>query len=231
MKAVILAGGLGRRLLPYTTILPKPLMPLGDKPVLEIVLSYLKKNGIEDVTICIGHLGQFIRAFFGDGEKLGLRICYSEEDSARGTAGPLDLIRAEMTESFLVMNGDILSDLDLASFRRFHLEQGNVATVAVYQRQLPVDFGVVDLDGADGIIGWEEKPVLDYLVSTGLYLFESRILDYVSPGAYLDIPDLVRALISAGEKVGGYRHKGYWLDIGRPDDYEQACREFGRVPR
>jgi len=227
MKAVILAGGLGRRLLPYTTILPKPLMPLGEKPVLEIVLGYLKKNGIEEVTICIGHLGQFIRTFFGDGSKLGLRIRYSEEESARGTAGPLDLIRGEIKETFLVMNGDILSDIDLAAFGDFHRRQGNAATVTVFQRQVPVDFGVVQLDAQDRITGWDEKPTLNYLVSTGLYLFEPKALDYVPSQVRFDIPDLIRALCAGGEKVGGYRHNGYWLDIGRLDDYEQACRDLG----
>ena len=226
MKAVILAGGLGKRLLPYTMIFPKPLMPLGEKPVLEIVLTYLKKNGIDDVTICIGHLGGLIRTFFGDGSQLGSHIRYSEETSALGTAGPLDLIRAELTGSFLVMNGDVLSDLDLASFRDFHLQQGNVATVAVVQRQVPIDFGVVHLDERDRITAWDEKPTLNYLVSTGLYLFEPRALDYLPHQAYFDIPDLIRALCVGNEKVGGYCHKGYWLDIGRHDDYEQACRDF-----
>jgi NDP-sugar pyrophosphorylase family protein len=228
MKAVVLAGGLGRRLMPYTTILPKPLMPIGDRPVLEIVLQYLKINGVDDVTICIGHLGQLIRAFFDDGSKLGLCIRYSEEDTALGTAGPLDLIRDEIAETILVMNGDILTDIDLSAFLRFHREQGNIATVALVERHVPIDFGIVNVDPENRITGWDEKPKLDYLVSTGLYLLDPKALDYLPKKAFFNIPDLILALRAGGERVGAFRHQGYWLDIGRPDDYEQACRDYDK---
>jgi NDP-sugar pyrophosphorylase family protein len=222
MKAIILAGGLGRRLLPYTVMLPKPLMPLGEKPVLETVLNYLRGHGIEDVTLCIGHLGSLLRAYFGDGSGLGLRLRYSEEKS---------LLREELTETFLMMNGDVLSDLDLAAFGDLHRCQAHAATVAVCAREVAVDFGVIHLDGRDRITGLEEKPTLRYLVSAGIYLFEPRVLDLIPRHAFFDIPDLIRALCTRGESVGAYRHPGFWLDIGRPDDYEQACRDFVPPPR
>jgi NDP-mannose synthase len=225
MKAVILAGGRGTRLLPHTADMPKPLVPIGGKPVLELVLAYLRRQGVTDAVLSTGHLGEMIRTVFQDGSRFGLRLEYSQEDTALGTAGPLDLIRDRLTETFLVVNGDVLTDLDLARFRASHETAANAATVALCERTVTVDFGVVRLEPVDRVTAWDEKPVLTHTVSMGLYLVEPAVLRHVPRRRFLDIPDLVRALIQSGSRVGGYRHEGYWLDIGRLDDYARANRE------
>ena len=226
MKAVVLAGGQGARLAPYTRILPKPLMPIGDMPILEVLLRQMKRAGIEDVILTVGHLAQLLRTFFLDGSQWGLNICYSYEQKPLGTAGPLSLIQEELDSTFLVTNGDVLTTLDLQELLAFHRSQGSIATIAVHRRQVKIDLGVVQWDGSDRICGYIEKPTYDYTVSMGIYVFEPEVLKYVPYDLYLDFPDLVLKLIAAGEKVSGYKFDGYWMDLGRPDDYAQAGRDF-----
>ena len=225
MKAVVLAGGKGTRLAPYTHILPKPLMPIGDMPILEVLLRQMKRAGVDEVVLTVGHLAQLLQAFFLDGKQWGLRIHYSYEDQPLGTAGPLSLIEC-LDETFLVSNGDVLTTLDLEELIRFHKEHGGIATIAVHRRQVRIDLGVVQWNGGDTICGYIEKPVYDYTVSMGIYVFEPRVLEYIPRNRYLDFPDLVLKLIAAGEKVTGYTFAGYWKDLGRPDDYEEAARDF-----
>jgi len=227
MKAVILAGGKGRRLHPYTTNFPKPLMPIGEKPILEIVIQQLKQAGFKHILIATGHLEELIRAYFQDGTKQGVQIDYSKEEEPLGTAGPLNLLRDQLTETFLLMNGDVLSDLDFSKFLEFHRNQGSTATVALSRRQVEIDFGVVHLTNEQGFSRWEEKPVIPYLVSTGIYLFEPQALDYLPPSSFFNLPDLIVKLHENQQKVACYIHEGEWLDIGRGEDYEKACRDFG----
>jgi NDP-sugar pyrophosphorylase family protein len=225
MKTVILAGGKGRRLAPYTTILPKPLMPIGDMPILEVILRQLKNHGCEEVTMAVGHLSELLIAFFNDGKKYGLKINYSFEDQPLGTAGPLSQIK-NLDESFIVMNGDLLTDLNYSNLYSFHKEQNAIATIATYHRQVKIDFGVIETDQNNTIQKFIEKPGLDYKVSMGIYVFNPEVLNYIKPETYFDFPDLVKLLINSGEKVVSYPFHGYWLDIGRPDDYEKAINEF-----
>jgi NDP-mannose synthase len=225
MKAVVLAGGKGARLAPYTRILPKPLMPIGDMPILEVLLRQMKQAGIEDVILTVGHLAQLLRTFFMDGEQWGMNISYSYEESPLGTAGPLSLIEG-LDSTFLVTNGDVLTTLDLQEVLNFHREQGSIATIAVHKRQIKIDLGVVQWNGGNCISGYIEKPTYDYTVSMGIYVFEPRVLNFIPYNLYLDFPDLVLKLIAAGEKVTGYRFDGYWMDLGRPDDYAQAAEDF-----
>jgi NDP-mannose synthase len=225
MKAVILAGGKGARLAPYTKILPKPLMPIGDRPILEVMLLQMKAAGIDDIVLTVGHLSELLRAFFQDGSQLGLRIAYSYENSPLGTAGPVALVDG-LDTTFLVTNGDVLTTLDLRKLICFHREQNAVATIAVHQRQAKVDLGVVQWNGGCEIKGYLEKPTYDYTVSMGIYVFEPAVLEFIPRGQYLDFPDLVRKLIAAEKKVVGFRFDGYWEDLGRPDDYERASRDF-----
>ena len=225
MKAVVLAGGKGTRLAPYTRILPKPLMPIGDMPILEVLLRQMKRAGVEEVVLTVGHLAQLLQAFFLDGSQWGLQIQYSYENQPLGTAGPLALIEG-LEETFLVTNGDVLTTLDLRGLVDFHRAQGGLATIAVHHRQVRIDLGVVQWNGGNTIAGYIEKPVYDYTVSMGLYVFEPRVLEYIPRDRYLDFPDLVLKLIAAGEKVVGYHFEGYWKDLGRPDDYEEAARDF-----
>lgn len=225
MKAIVLAGGKGTRLAPYTKILPKPLMPIGDMPILEILLRQLKRAGVDEAVLTVGHLAELLRAFFQDGERLGLRICYSYEDHPLGTAGPLSLVKG-LDDTFLVANGDVLTTLDLRSLVGYHRESHAAATIAMHRRKVKIDLGVIQRNGENEIIGYVEKPTYEFHVSMGIYVFEPHVLDYIPCDQYLDFPDLVLRLIKAGERVIGYPFEGYWQDLGRPDDYEQAVQEF-----
>jgi NDP-sugar pyrophosphorylase family protein len=227
MKAVVLAGGEGRRLAPYTRIIPKPLMPIGDKPILEILLQQMKRAGIKDVTLAVGHLSDLMRLFFQDGSRLGMNISYSYEAKPLGTSGPLANVRG-LDDTFLVTNGDVLTTLDFPDLFAFHKEQGGIATIATHKRKVNINLGVVELNGDHSIKGYREKPSIEYLVSMGVYIFELRILEYIPKDQYLDFPDLVLRLVEAGEKVTGYVFDGYWEDLGRPDDYERASADFER---
>jgi len=228
MQAVVLAGGKGTRLAPYTNVLPKPLMPIGDMPILEVLLRQMKSAGIDEVVLTVGHLAELLEAFFKNGERFGLRIRYSIEDTPLGTAGPLAMVGG-LEETFFVCNGDILTTLDLKDMIRFHHQQGGIATIAMHHRQVKINLGVIQTNGDHEIIGYMEKPSLDYMVSMGIYIFEPMILKYIEPNCYLDFPDLVLKLLSAGERVCGYRFDGYWQDLGNPDDYENAQKDFAKM--
>ena len=226
MKAVILAGGKGTRLAPYTKILPKPLVPIGDMPILEILLRQLKKAGVDHVILTVGHLAELLQAFFQEGQRFGLKIDYSIENSPLGTAGPLSLIGSQLTDTFLVSNGDVLTTLDIRELIASHCRSGAVATIASHARKVKIDLGVLQFNGSDEVTDYIEKPTYDFCVSMGIYIFEPSVLEYIPYNQYLDFPDLVLKLISAKEKVIGYRYDGYWQDLGRIEDYEQAVQEF-----
>jgi NDP-sugar pyrophosphorylase family protein len=225
MRAVVLAGGKGTRLAPYTTILPKPLMPIGDMPILEVLLRQMKRAGINHVVLTVGHLGSLLRAYFGDGTQWNLDITYSSEDVPLGTAGPLSLVKG-LDKTFLVTNGDVLTTLDLKKLIAFHKNKGGIATIAAHQRQVKIDLGVLEWGGEERISGYIEKPSREYTVSIGIYVFEPCVLEYIPEGKYLDFPDLILKLIASGETVNGYTFDGYWMDLGRPDDYVQANDDF-----
>ena len=225
MKAIVLAGGKGARLAPYTRILPKPLMPIGDMPILEVLLLQMKMAGINDIVLTVGHLSELLRTFFQDGRQLGLNILYSYERFPLGTAGPIAMIDG-LTETFLVTNGDVLTTLNLRDLIRFHREQKAAATIAVHERQVKIDLGVIQWNGNYELKGYVEKPVYDYTVSMGIYVFEPTVLSHIPREQYLDFPDLIKKLLTAGEKVTGFKFNGYWEDLGRVDDYERASRDF-----
>lgn len=225
MKAVVLAGGKGTRLAPYTYILPKPLMPIGDLPILEVLLRQMKRAGIDEVVLSVGHMAALLQAYFQDGSRWGVHIHYSYEETPLGTAGPLALLK-DMTDTFLVCNGDVLTTLALSELIQFHRDQSATATIAMHQRRVRIDYGVIHCDGGNAIVGYTEKPSYDYLVSMGIYVFEPHVLEYIPPNQYMDFPDLVIELIAAGERVAGYPFEGYWQDLGRPDDYQEAAQDF-----
>jgi NDP-sugar pyrophosphorylase family protein len=230
-RAVILAGGVGSRLRPYTTVLPKPLMPVGDRPVLEIVIGQLARAKFERVTIATGHLAQLIEAYFGDGRRFGVAIDYFREDEPLGTVGALSSIE-DLDEDFLVMNGDILTDLNYRALMAHHCNGGQIATIAAHTRSVEVSLGVLrcenDLD-KDRVTGYIEKPTMTWEVSMGVYCFSPRARDHIPVGRRLDFPDLVLKLIAAGEAVRVWRCEDYWLDIGRSEDYVQAQEDFERL--
>lgn len=229
MKAVILAGGKGTRLAPYTYVLPKPMMPIGDKAILEVLMRQMKRAGINHVVLTVGHLAGLMQAFFQDGAQWDLDISYSFEAKPLGTAGPLALV-PNLDKSFLVTNGDVLTLLNFNDFFAFHHEHGGICTIAMYNRQVHIDLGVIEQNNGDFVItGYVEKPTLSYRVSMGIYMFEPRVLDYIPKNEYLDFPDLVKILLANGERIVGYPYSGYWRDLGNPGDYTQACLDFEQM--
>ena len=225
MKVVILSGGKGSRLYPYTVVLPKPLMPVGDLPILEVILRQLRCCRLTDITLAVGHLGNLIQTFFGDGSKWGMNIKYSFEDQPLGTVGPLACLK-DLKQTFMVMNGDLLTTLDYSRLVEFHKEQKAIATVASQKRSVDVDFGVIQKDQDGRMAKYIEKPKLSYLVSMGIYIFEPEILDFIPKGEKLDFPELMQILLEGDRKVAIYESSDFWLDIGRPDDYQKAVEEF-----
>ncbi|HEX7320797.1 MAG TPA: sugar phosphate nucleotidyltransferase [bacterium] len=229
MRAVILAGGKGSRLAPYTTILPKPLMPVGEKSILEIVIRQLKHYGFRKITLAIGYQGELIRTLFQDGKSLGVAIEYSEELAPLGTAAPLLLIE-NLPDTFLVMNGDILTDLDYSAFIEFHKQNKATATIGLCQKKQEVDLGIIEADEEGRVSNYIEKPSMTYEVSMGIYMFEIEVLKYLKKGLRLDMPDLIKLLVRGNHRVLGYRHTGYWHDIGRIEDFNAATELFNRDP-
>jgi NDP-sugar pyrophosphorylase family protein len=227
MRAVILAGGKGTRLAPYTTIFPKPLMPINDMPILEIVIRQLQRHGFDNLTLAVGYLAELLMAYCGDGGKFGVKLNYSREENPLGTAGPLALI-PNLNETFLVMNGDLLTTIDYNALFQYHRERGALATIACYQRSVKIDFGVIEASPDNWITNYIEKPTQHYSVSMGVYIFEPEIMNYIPNGEYLDLPDLVKKLLAAQKGVNVFKFDGYWLDIGRHDDYEKAIAEFAQ---
>jgi NDP-mannose synthase len=224
-RAVILAGGLGTRLAPYTTVFPKPLMPVAGKPVLELVLRRLRRQGIERATLAVSYLEELIRAFFGDGSKLGMELDYYREETPLGTVGVLAMLD-DLPDPCLVMNGDVLTTIDIAAMARVHATQHAVMTVATQPREVRIDYGVLETDGQGHIGGYREKPVLKYVVSAGVNLIGAQASRCLRRGEPCDIPTLVTRLIAQGVPVAAYHPDAYWRDIGRPDDYEAANAEF-----
>jgi NDP-sugar pyrophosphorylase family protein len=220
IDVVVLAGGKGTRLRPYTTVLPKPLMPVGDMPVLEILLRRLAAAGFSRINLAVGHLAELIEAYFGDGKRLGVEVVYWREDEPLGTAGPL----AEMeltSDRVLVMNGDLLTTLEFGPFVEAHLSSGAATTLAVRRREIPIEFGVVRVDG-ETVVAFDEKPVITYDVSMGVYVFEQRVVSLVPHGVKYDFPDLLGAVLEHGWPVHAHRSTDVWVDLGRIEDYELA---------
>jgi NDP-sugar pyrophosphorylase family protein len=230
-RAVILAGGEGTRLRPYTTVLPKPLMPIGDRPVLDIVVRQLKAHGFQRITLATGYLAELIEAFFRDGEAYGIPIDYYREREPLGTVGALALIEGLAEEHVLVMNGDVLTDIDYGALLERHRASDAAATIATKERNVQVSLGVLRFGEEDPtrLTGYDEKPRIDYTASMGVYCFAPRALAHITPGERLEFPDLILRLIAAGETVRAWPSEDYWLDIGRHDDYEQALEEFEQV--
>ncbi len=224
MQAIILAGGKGTRLKPFTSNFPKPLVPIGDKPILEIVLKQLKHFGFTDITIAVNHLAELIMAFFGDGSKLGLKIKYSIEDTPLGTAGPLSIID-DLDDNFLVMNGDLLTTLNFKELFDYHLNNNAIATITTYKKELKIDLGVLEIQN-NNLVDYIEKPVYSFNVSTGIYIFNKKIIKELPFNVKYDLPDLIKKLLANKKSVNCFSKDFFWLDIGRVDDYENALEIF-----
>lgn len=224
-RAIVLAGGKGTRLRPYTVVLPKPLMPIGEYPILEVVVRQLVRHGFEQITIAVNHQAELIKAFFGDGSKWGVLIDYSLEDKPLGTMGPLRLI-SDLPENFLVMNGDILTDLDFGRFYQQHVMSNHLFTISSHQRQQVIDYGVLETDASQRLIVFREKPKMDYQVSMGIYMVSHQVLNFIPENQQYGFDDLMLSLIKGNKAICVIPFEGYWLDIGRPDDYSQAIEQF-----
>lgn len=224
-EAVILAGGLGTRLAPYTTVLPKPLMPVGGRPILGIIVEQLRRSGATKITLAVNHMADIIAAVLGDGSRFGLEIAYSRETKVLGTIAPLKLIPS-LPERFVVMNGDVLTDLDAGALYRAHTESGCRFTIASCLREGKIDFGVLDLnETGNRLVAHREKPKYEYNVSMGMYAMNRSLLDEIPADTPCGVDTLVLAMLARNEPVNIYRWAGYWLDIGRPEDLERANAE------
>ncbi len=229
LKAVLLAGGLGTRLAPYTMVFPKPLVPLGDIPIMEIVLRQLRWHGVKSAYISVGHLAPLIEAYFlTRGPMEGMDISYLREDEPLGTAGALAMLE-DVDDDLLVCNGDILTTLDFSALVGFHREQEAALTIGVHTKKIRVDLGVLGVDGDGRVTEYIEKPTNSYECSMGAYVYSPAALKLIEPGQRLDFPDLVHRLLERGEKVVAYRSDCYWMDIGRPEDYDRAAQDFDRM--
>ncbi len=230
MKAVILAGGKGTRLAPYTTVFPKPLVPLGNRPIIDIIIRQLNYYGFRDITLTVGYLAELIQAYFHNAnDRLpGINLTYIKEQKPTGTAGSLSLV-PRIDETFLVMNGDVLTTLDYSKLLAYHREKDGILTIGMHRKKVKIDLGVIETDGNCSVTGYLEKPEKEYMVSMGIYVYEPAVFKYIEPDIYLDFPDLVLRLLDKGEKVVGYPCDDYWLDIGRHEDYAEAQDEFERM--
>lgn len=226
MRAIIMAGGKGTRLRPYTTLIPKPLVPIGGKySILEIVIMQLARSGFTRVTLAVNHLSHLVMAYFGDGSRWGIQLDYSIEERELSTIGPLTLIH-DLPETFLVMNGDILCDIDFGAFVRGHVENGNEISVSVFRRQVKIDFGVLKYSPAGQLTEFHEKPTYDFDVSMGVYCINRSVISALPRGKPYGFDNLMTDGLAAGRKVNIVPFSGYWLDIGRPDDYQFADENF-----
>jgi NDP-mannose synthase len=226
MRAIILAGGKGTRLRPYTTLIPKPLVPIGGKySILEIVMMQLARAGFTHITLAVNHLSQLIMAYFGDGSRWGLRVDYSVEEAELSTIGPLTLID-DLPEDFLVMNGDILSDIDYRSFFKAHVDKGHHVSVSAFRRHVAIDFGVLQCDDAGRLTGFQEKPKLNFDVSMGIYCINRSVVASLPRGKRYGFDNLMLDRLAKSEPINIVPFGGYWLDIGRPEDYQYADENF-----
>jgi NDP-sugar pyrophosphorylase family protein len=227
-RAVILAGGRGTRLRPYSVSLPKPLMPIVDRPILEIIIRQLARRGFDHVTLAVNHQAELLKAYFGDGSRWGVRIDYSLETEPLSTMGPLRLVR-ELPENFLVMNGDILTDLNYRTFVDTHAAERRLFTIAAAAREQMIDYGVLQVTEQLYLRGFQEKPSIPYLVSMGIYGVNRRVLDFIPAEGPFGFDQLVVELLARQEPVRVEPHEGYWLDIGRPDDYQKAVEDWPKM--
>ena len=228
-QAIIVAGGKGVRLRPYTTLIPKPLVPIGeDHSILEILMRQLAEQGFEKVVLAIGHLGNLIRAYVGDGSQWGVEVEYFQEKSPLGTIGPALMFLDQCPDNFLVMNGDIITNIDYGDLLQTHIDAKSPLTIATYEREHRIDFGVLDVNG-DEVTSFREKPTMTYAVSMGVYAVSRRMLRRYTPGLPLGFDTLIEDLLRRDQRPASYPFAGYWLDIGRPDDYDRANIEFEQI--
>ncbi len=223
MKAVILAGGEGKRLRPYTYILPKPLLPIGERPILDLSLERLKKQDIKEVILAVNYKAEIFEMIFGDGFSRDMKIHYTKEEKPLGTAGPIKNAEEYLTEDFLVINGDIITELNIKEVADFHKKNMADITVVTREIEVPIDFGIIKSEGIN-IVGWEEKPKIKSEISSGIYIFNPSILKHIPKNEFCNMNDLVKDVIKKGCKVYKFPYNGIILDVGHMKDYEEAAK-------
>lgn len=229
MRAIILAGGKGTRLYPYTTLIPKPLVPLGGKySILEIVIMQLAQSGFNHITLAVNHLAHLIMSYFGDGSRFGVKLDYSVEEAELSTIGPLTLIK-NLPENFLVMNGDILCDLNYKNFFDQHVQKQSQMTVSSFRRNVKIDFGVLQYDQSGMLTAFQEKPSHNFDVSMGIYCMQRSVIEALPPGHPYGFDNLMLDGLANQKNINIIPFSGYWLDIGRPDDYQYADENFSSL--
>lgn len=228
-EAVVLAGGKGTRLQPFTHVLPKPLLPLGQRPILDVVLTRLARDGCTKATLAVGHLGHLIEVYCNSGERWSLELDYFREQTPMGTVGALAQIESLPDAPFLVLNGDVLSDIPFQDLLASHARSGADLTIASFRRATRDELGIIETDQDGRLLAYHEKPRHEYLVSMGIYVVQPSAVTLIPPGEPMDFPDLVQALLAAGRHVHTHEHDGYWLDLGRPDDFARANEEFETI--
>lgn len=224
MKVVIMAGGLGTRLRPFTHIIPKPLLPLGEQTILEITINKLKKHGFKEFILATNYKSDMFEAYLKDGSHLGVNITYSRETMPLGTAGPLKLLASELDEPFIVINGDIITNLDFSKLYRAHVSSNSKMTVVTKILQTPLQYGIVKGEG-DLVSGIDEKPNLKFEILAGIYVLSPEVLSLIPGEASYNMPQLIRDLIASGQTVRKYILEDYWLDIGQMESYERAQKD------
>ncbi len=230
MRAILLVGGRGTRMAPYTTVIPKPLLPVGDTPILEIIVRQLAHAGFDHITLTLGHLSEYFRAFIHHNKSLSelVRLDYVDEEKPTGTAGSVSFISG-LNNTFLVMNGDILTTINYRELLAFHAREKSVLTIAAHEKPVKIDLGVIELS-SNLVKDYIEKPTLNYTVSMGIYVYEPEVLEFIPKGQYLDFPDLVLKLIKAQKKVSAFETAACWFDLGRQEDFLRATDVFLEKP-
>ncbi len=229
MMAIILAGGKGTRLKPFTMTIPKPLLPLGDTPILEVVLQQLSNSGFKRVVITLGHMAPIFKSYLGGGERFGMDISYVIEEEPLGTAGSIRLVE-DLEDDFLIMNGDLLTTLDYSALLEFHKEKQAHGTISLQKRQVNIDYGVIRSSENGELSEYEEKPTIPYEVSMGVNALSKKCLEFIPPDEKYDMPQLMLDMRAAGNTVMCFRPECYWKDIGRFDDFQEASADFDRDP-
>jgi NDP-sugar pyrophosphorylase family protein len=228
-EAVVLAGGKGTRLQPFTHVLPKPLLPIDERPILDVVLGCLVRDGCSKATIAVGHLGHLIELYCGSGERWSLPLDYFREREPLGTVGAIAQLPSQPDSAFVVMNGDVLSDISFTELLGAHEDSGAELTIATFRRRVRDELGIIERDARNRLTAYHEKPEHEYLVSMGIYVVSPSAVGLIPAGRKMDFPDLVQALLDEGRAINSHLHEGYWLDLGRPDDYGRANAEFDEL--
>ncbi|HCY74479.1 MAG TPA: mannose-1-phosphate guanyltransferase [Ignavibacteriales bacterium] len=225
MKAVILAGGLGTRLKPFTEVIPKPLLPIGEKAVLEIQIEHLKQHGFDEIFLATNYKSDYIENFFGDGSRYGVKLIMSREEMRLGTAGPLTLLKSELTEPFVVMNGDVLSNINFTDFYNFAIHQSTLLTISIKKIIMPYLFGNIFFND-NFVTGIEEKPDIITFALAGIYIMKPEIFKFIPENEYYGMDALIKRMLAEQSPISKYELNEYWLDIGRIDDFESAQKDF-----